>query len=216
MGAEKSGLVGHLAGEAQSANFVGDAEPVTAFDLERCRALRARLRDEVGESSAQFVVGRRARRRDGRANAARRVGTARHARLELVDAITGKDEVAVAVDEARDDRRAPSVDARVSGGGFRRIAHPRDPTLVDDERGIDANRLAGFGRVERHQLPNVVDDDAAGFFRGHGAHAVILPRERHAHRSRRASRTRRAPQARTGRRGARFAGLSHRGSRQAR
>jgi len=171
MGPEKGCVVGDFTGEAQSSNLVGDRQPVATLNLDGRRALGARLSDKGAEPHAQLVVARRAGCCDRGTDAARRVGAPGHAGHELIGAITRKDKVAVAVDEAGNNRGTRSVDARVGGGSMSGVTGPHNTTVSDHKGGIEADGSVGIGGIERDELADVLDDQTGGG----GAHEVILP-----------------------------------------
>ena len=116
VGPEEGRLVGDLAGQPQRAHLVVDGQPVAALDLDGRRAERAHLGDARPQQGPQLVVARRAGGRHRDADAAAVVGDARHPGGELGRAVAGVDEVAVAVDEAGDDRAPIDVDDPVGRG----------------------------------------------------------------------------------------------------
>ena len=124
MRAEEGGLLGDLPGDRQAARLVADGEAVAALHLDGRGALAAHLVDEAAEVRRELLVGGGAGGGDGGADAAGGVRRPGHPRRELLGAVPGEDEVAVRVDEPRDDRPTAEVVRRVGGG---RLA-PAGPT----------------------------------------------------------------------------------------
>src|SRR6185369_17785712 len=96
--------------DAQATRLVLGAEAVARLDLDRRHAFAHQGEGALAGQVEQRLVARSARRRDGRADAAAGagdllVGRAFEALLELAGALTGVDEVGVAVDESRRDER---------------------------------------------------------------------------------------------------------------
>ena len=102
--------------------------------------------------------------------------TGRHARGELGGALACEDEVRVAVHETGHHGPPAHIDALVSSGRPPRYTHPRDPPVLDHERGVtqDPQRAAVTERrVVGDQFADVGDER-----RGHdvGSSALALSR----------------------------------------
>src|SRR5208282_3321338 len=98
----------------------------------------------------QFGRGGRTGGGDGGTDSSRPVALAFHAGHELVTAVTGKNEVGVAVDKTGDDGPSISVHAVLSsvGAGGRR-PRPGHPAPFDDQCGVIyyARRPPAYGHV---------------------------------------------------------------------
>ena len=78
-----------------------------------------------------------ARGGDRRLNAPGLVPSACHPGVEFRGAITGEDEVGMAVDETGEDASARGIDPRVSSRGILTCSDPgHPPVAADDQRGI--------------------------------------------------------------------------------
>jgi hypothetical protein len=106
-----------LRSDREAAGLVLDRESVPGLDLDRGGALPAHLVHVARDLGPEVVVGRCPRRRDRGADAAGCVRLARHARGELLGAVAGEHQVAVAVDEAGDDGPSCGVDGSVGRRG---------------------------------------------------------------------------------------------------
>ncbi len=148
MGAEEGRLVGDLPRQPQRAHLVVDGEAVATLDLDGRGTEGPHLGDPPAEQGAQLVVARGPRRRHRDADAAAVVGHAGHPGGELGGAVTGVDEVAVAVDEAGDDGTPTDVHDPVGRGCLGCRPDPGDPAVGHDERSIrdDPEPVAGRGR----------------------------------------------------------------------
>ncbi len=118
VGAEEGDLVGVAGGYAQGAGLVGGGQAVAGLGLEGGGALPQRLGEVARETGLQFRVARGPGGGDGGPDAARAVGAAGHAGVELLGAVAREEQVGVGVHEAGEDRPAPGVDPVVSGGCF--------------------------------------------------------------------------------------------------
>ena len=135
-------LAAEAARDAQAARLVLGGEAVARLDLDRRHAFAHQGEGALAGELEQGLVARRARRRDGRADAAAGLGDVLVARafqalLELAGALAGVDEVGVAVDEARRDERAAEVDFGVGARVRRQVGFgtgPGDRVALDQQR----------------------------------------------------------------------------------
>src|SRR5262249_10220841 len=119
------------------------------LDLDRGRALSLHLLDVPRDVCGELLVGGGAGGRDGGADPAGGVRLAGHPGRELLRAVAGEHQVAVAVDEAGEHGAAARADDLVGGGGRGGRADPADPGAVDDQRSVaeDAEKMVSSGMV---------------------------------------------------------------------
>ncbi len=135
--AQERGLVGELPGHRQAARLVVDGEAVAGLDLDGGGALAAsspatsRATWAVSCSSVAARVAATVVRMPPAA-----YGLPGHPGRELLRAVAGEDQVAVAVHEAGQHRPAARVDHLVGGGRLGGRADPGDPAALDDQRRV--------------------------------------------------------------------------------
>ncbi len=171
--AEKRCLRGEFARDVEGSGLVLDSEAVAALDLDRRRALVTHLADPSTDELAQPFVGGGPGGSNGDADASTVVALPRHPRGELRRAVAVEDEVAVAVDEAGEDRPALEVDTAVGVWSGGRVADPGDAAVLDDQRGVGAQPEPGVtGAVTRDQLADPRDHHGTSGVRS--AHWALL------------------------------------------
>ena len=160
-------LAAEAARDAQAPRLVLEAEAVAGLDLERGDAFGHQHPCTRGGKSVQLRIAGRARRRDGRADAAAGAGDvlvarAFEAQLELARAVAAVDQVGMAVDQARRHERAAEVVLgadREPAGRVAELAFGADPAqglAVDEQRAVldpAPRHCAGFERREAGVAP---------------------------------------------------------------
>ena len=161
-------LLAELVGDLEQAQLGRQVEPVAGLRLDRRRAVGQHLAEPAPAVLGELVLGRGARRRDGRQDPAAgledlEVVGAALAQDQLVLAGAGEQQVGVRVDQAGRDRAARGVEAREAGD---RVAAPleraeqlvartgrEDPALParDRRRGIVACIAARRRRRSRRR-----------------------------------------------------------------
>ena len=147
VGAEERAL--EAVGDSQRALLVGHGEPVAGLGLDGRRAGAQGLADQPVEVGLQRLVARGPGGLDRRLDPARGVRAALHARGELLRAVTREHEVAVGVDEARDQRAAFRVDPGRSGALGRFGPDPGDLAVLEQDRGVAQRPQLGVVGDER-------------------------------------------------------------------
>ena len=184
MRAEERDVVGQLRRHLAAALLGLDLQSVARLDLDVRDARAQRLAPARRGEGGELLPRRGAGGVRCHADAARRVGRARHPGGELVAAVAGEHQVGVAVHEPRDHAPPAGVEALVAGGAGR--LHRGHEPVLEHERGVAhrAERALAELRIPGHEQADVVHHE-----RGHPASASSARPRRPATRARRRARS---------------------------